>query len=139
MIHLDKRTTKALISLRGCAGWFAPVLFENPRRQVFSRRGPNIKRAHPQASDLQMCQQRSLVYFTKKHPYAPERVPRIIAFVLEKLIQLIKCMCGTGGPCGTMNVLWVNQNKMGLHIVLCMSRKHSFLFCKNKHIFAENY
>ena len=35
-----KRITKALIRLRGCAGWSAPVLFANPRRQVFSRRGP---------------------------------------------------------------------------------------------------
>ena len=33
---------KALIRLRGCAGWSAPVLFANPRRQVFSRRGPFI-------------------------------------------------------------------------------------------------
>ena len=32
--------TKALISLRGCAGWSAPFLFSNPQRQVFSRRGP---------------------------------------------------------------------------------------------------
>ena len=38
-----KRMTKALIRLRGCAGWSAPVLFENPQRQVFSRRGPIIK------------------------------------------------------------------------------------------------
>ena len=35
-----KRITKALIRLRGCAGWSAPVLFANPRRQVFSRCGP---------------------------------------------------------------------------------------------------
>ena len=41
MILLKKRTTKALIRLRGCAGWSAPLLFANPRRQVFSRRGPN--------------------------------------------------------------------------------------------------
>ena len=34
------RITKVLIRLRGCAGWSAPVLFTNPRRQVFSRRGP---------------------------------------------------------------------------------------------------
>ena len=34
------RITKALIRLRGCAGWSAPVLFANPRRQVFSRQGP---------------------------------------------------------------------------------------------------
>ena len=40
MILLDKRITKALISLCGCAGWSAPVLFANSRRQVFSRRGP---------------------------------------------------------------------------------------------------
>ena len=35
-----KRITKALISLCGWAGWSAPVLFANLRRQVFSRRGP---------------------------------------------------------------------------------------------------
>ena len=40
MILFIKRITKALIRLRGCAGWSAPVLFANPRRQVFSRRGP---------------------------------------------------------------------------------------------------
>ena len=34
--------TKALIRLRGCAGWSAPELFANPLRQVFSRRGPFI-------------------------------------------------------------------------------------------------
>ena len=39
-IPSTKRITKALIRLRGCAGWSAPVLFANPRRQVFSRRGP---------------------------------------------------------------------------------------------------
>ena len=37
-----KQTTKALIRLRGCAGWSASVLFANSRRQVFSRRGPNL-------------------------------------------------------------------------------------------------
>ena len=42
MILLDKRITKALISLRGCAGWSAPVLFANSRREVFSRRGPFV-------------------------------------------------------------------------------------------------
>ena len=31
---------KALIRLRGCAGWSAPLLFTNPPRQGFSRRGP---------------------------------------------------------------------------------------------------
>ena len=35
-----KQITKALISLQGCAGWSAPFLFANPRRQVFSYRGP---------------------------------------------------------------------------------------------------
>ena len=29
-----------LIRLCGCSGWSAPVLFANPRRQVFSRQGP---------------------------------------------------------------------------------------------------
>ena len=37
-----KRITKALNRLRRCAGWSAPVLVANPRRQVFSRRGPNF-------------------------------------------------------------------------------------------------
>ena len=36
----NKRKTKALIRLRWCAGWSAPLLFANLRRQVFSRRGP---------------------------------------------------------------------------------------------------
>ena len=40
MVLSKKRVTKALIRLRGCAGWSAPVLFANPQRQVFSRRGP---------------------------------------------------------------------------------------------------
>ena len=40
MITSTKRITKALIRLCGCAGWSAPVLFANPGRQVFSRRGP---------------------------------------------------------------------------------------------------
>ena len=44
MILSTKRITKALIRLRGCAGWSAPVLFTNPRRQVFSGCGPyNIR------------------------------------------------------------------------------------------------
>ena len=43
MILLDKLITKALISLRGCAGWSAPVLFANSRRQVFLRQGPIIE------------------------------------------------------------------------------------------------
>ena len=34
------RMTKALIRLRGCAGWSVSVLFTKPRRQVFSRRCP---------------------------------------------------------------------------------------------------
>ena len=37
---LSKKQKKALIRLRRCAGWSAPVLFTNPRRQGFSRPGP---------------------------------------------------------------------------------------------------
>ena len=40
MILLQIGITKAPSSLRGCAGWSAPLLFANHRRQVFSRRGP---------------------------------------------------------------------------------------------------
>ena len=39
MILSKKGRTKALIRLCVCAGWSAPVLFANLRRQVFSRRG----------------------------------------------------------------------------------------------------
>ena len=39
MILTKKRITKALIRLRGCAGWSAPVLLANLLRQVFSHRG----------------------------------------------------------------------------------------------------
>ena len=41
MVLFKKRITKAPIRLCGWAGWSAPVLFTNSRRQVFSRRGPN--------------------------------------------------------------------------------------------------
>ena len=40
MIHSKKPITKALIRLRGYAGWSSLVLFQNPRRQVCSRQGP---------------------------------------------------------------------------------------------------
>ena len=40
MIFSDERITKALIRLRGCAGWSAPLLIVYHRRQVFSHRGP---------------------------------------------------------------------------------------------------
>ena len=40
MILSKKRITKALIRLGRCAGWSAPLLFANPRKQFFSRRGP---------------------------------------------------------------------------------------------------
>ena len=46
MILPKKRITKALIRLRGSAGWSAHVLFANPRRQVFSRRGPILMYTH---------------------------------------------------------------------------------------------
>ena len=40
MILSKKQNKKALIRLRRCAAWSAPVLFTNPQRQGFSRRGP---------------------------------------------------------------------------------------------------
>ena len=42
MVLREKRIIKELISLRGCAGWSASLLFANPRSQVFSRRGPYL-------------------------------------------------------------------------------------------------
>ena len=40
MILSNEGIKKALIRLRGCAGWSAPMLFVNPRRPVFSSRDP---------------------------------------------------------------------------------------------------
>ena len=40
MILSNKLMSKALIRLGGCAGWSASLLFANPERQVYSRRGP---------------------------------------------------------------------------------------------------
>ena len=42
MILSKKGITEALIRLRERAGWSAPVLFANPRRQIFSRQSPII-------------------------------------------------------------------------------------------------
>ena len=39
MVLSKRRITKALIRLRGCAGWSAPLLFAILWRQVFSRGG----------------------------------------------------------------------------------------------------
>ena len=54
MIISNKRIIKALIRLRICAGWSAPLLFANPRIRFFSRRGPDIiySCARIQVSDL---------------------------------------------------------------------------------------
>ena len=40
MILSNKQMTKAQIRLYGCAGWSAPLLFTNHRRQIFSHQGP---------------------------------------------------------------------------------------------------
>ena len=42
VILSNKRITKALIRLHGCAGWSAPLLFLNPRRR-FSRVDAHIR------------------------------------------------------------------------------------------------
>ena len=42
MILSSKQIAKVLISLRGCAGWSAPVMLANPRRQALLQRGPNL-------------------------------------------------------------------------------------------------
>ena len=43
MILSNKRITKVLIRLRGCAGWSAPLLFANPEDRV-SRIGAQLIR-----------------------------------------------------------------------------------------------
>ena len=41
MLLSKKRITKVMIRLCRCTGWYVSLLLANPRRQVFSRRGPN--------------------------------------------------------------------------------------------------
>ena len=41
MLFSEKRITKALIRLCGCAGWSAPLLFANLQGQVFSCCSPD--------------------------------------------------------------------------------------------------
>ena len=48
IIFSKKQITKALIRLRRCAAWSAPVLFTTPRRRVFSSLGPYIGLYHSQ-------------------------------------------------------------------------------------------
>ena len=62
-----------LIRLRGCAGWSAPVLFANPRRQVFSCRGPVISiiiYKHRFRELLPVLTSRHLSYETRGHVYS---------------------------------------------------------------------
>ena len=47
MILSSKRITQALISLGGCTGWSAPLLFTNQQRQVFSHQGPYLRNYYP--------------------------------------------------------------------------------------------
>ena len=51
MIHSMKRMTKALIRLRGCAGWSVPLLFTNiekcfSRAEVHTYRVANVRHSH---------------------------------------------------------------------------------------------
>ena len=62
MVLSKMRLTKGLIKLRRCAGWSAPVLFANLRRQVFSRQGPYYRMISEfNSSELEGC--------TSKHKY----------------------------------------------------------------------
>ena len=45
----NTQITKALIRLRGCAGWSVPLLFACIRRQGFLRRGPFVHDKYPVA------------------------------------------------------------------------------------------
>ena len=48
MIFSKKRITKALIRLRGCAGWSASVLLKKPQKKIFSLCCPsNNSTLHP--------------------------------------------------------------------------------------------
>ena len=87
-----------LIRLRGCAGWSTPVLFANPRRQVFSRRGPNkadLKR-HKLMHTLSkfqcgICYERfSLAKLLKEHRLAHENEKRYSCSVRNKQLTTLR-------------------------------------------------
>ena len=49
MMLYNTQITKALIRLRGCAGWSVPLLFAYIRRQGFLPRGPFVHNKYPVA------------------------------------------------------------------------------------------
>ena len=89
MILSKKPITKALIRLRGCAGWSAPVLFANPRRQVFSRRGP-INNEPYFMLQLVQREQHSRQEFEKGAREDADRKWQTLKKVLEDEINILK-------------------------------------------------
>ena len=128
MILFKKWITKALISLHGCPGWSAPLLFLIPRRQDFSRRGPD-------AAAYKIYRLRTLWF-------------QIIFFFVFHYI----CQCRTYDTCDPrgMGNFWPQNHylniisKVALNDVTCTKyqgsrprgfRKAHFLcFFSNKHI-----
>ena len=53
-----KQITMALIRLRGCAGWSAPVLFANSRRQVSHVNAHTLAICFPNLVDIQVTIQK---------------------------------------------------------------------------------
>ena len=60
IILFKKQITTALIRLRECTGWSAPLLIANPHRQVFSHQGP-CNSSHDIESESLSCHVLNLI------------------------------------------------------------------------------
>ena len=68
MILSNKGVTKALVRLGG-AGWSAPLLFLNSRRQVFSQRGPYVLGAQEEHIELFLLRTQNPMFDRKKYDH----------------------------------------------------------------------
>ena len=102
MILSIKRITKALIRLCICAGWSAPLLFANHRRQGFSRRSPYISpkisirlqciRVSRKTIELHVCDTYSILWcfvFQIRKPMVEKRRRDRMNNSLEQLKSLL--------------------------------------------------
>ena len=90
MILSSKRITKSLIRLRGYAGWSAPLLFANLRRQVLLRRGPGKKtlKTWPEVIKLFSCSTVGILTFMSRMNFVLSRVVYEKSFVTSGPDQL---------------------------------------------------
>ena len=93
MIHSNKRITKALIRLRGCAGWSAHLLFTNLRRQVFSRRGPFyawFQILKDLSKYLRLIQEANIYVYFRKQIFMPFLGSKYVCLIEKQYLCLVQ-------------------------------------------------